>query len=507
MASLGAGRPVDHQGVPEGPWTPELLADEISRLDANTSGIDLRTVQHWFQDNQKGISVANIRWLARVFGCGDPEATSLWQAELSASQARLIADRRKTKKVPAGKPLPVRAATASTLRHSRVEQQTAKFNIAKYSEAMFLDERPFSAIVLLWAFTALLIFIGHITGTHLVTYEPVEGVTKQVGLFWSPNWILDKLIWLPILIIVAAAVLRHWRDDWRPKLLKDGANADPTSLWDHKIETYFFAFWAILFVSVAITFLLQWLGSYVLPLTRNSVGDRVVDWLLVGIEKPDVISTTAAIIISAIANLMSGISYWFLFVGLMLLYVVATDFNDVTRKYAGYYGRDTCRQALGVGTEIIKGIYCITVLALLISTQIKLVAVYLMTDAQNIWDWLIGDAYGFFGVSRDDWNWFDKSPTGSITSFFVLFIPCFVFAACCFQVRNALARIEIPASTRDMRGSWLGMAVIITLLFANYWLIGKFSGFSVLMFVSLAIATCSLISQVLRNGTQSNVAG
>ena len=94
LARCGAGRPVDENGLPLGPWTPELLADEISTLDANNSGVDLRTVQLWFQDNLRGVSSTNIRWLARVFGCGDPEATSNWQAELSAAQARLVADRR-----------------------------------------------------------------------------------------------------------------------------------------------------------------------------------------------------------------------------------------------------------------------------------------------------------------------------------------------------------------------------------------------------------------------------
>ncbi|MEF3088078.1 hypothetical protein VLL29_20810, partial [Bacillus altitudinis] len=33
-------------------------------------------------------------WLARIFGCDDPEATSAWQAELSAAQARLTTRRR-----------------------------------------------------------------------------------------------------------------------------------------------------------------------------------------------------------------------------------------------------------------------------------------------------------------------------------------------------------------------------------------------------------------------------
>ena len=49
MARLGAGRPVDKKGIPEGPWTAELLTEAISRIDANRSGVELRTVQRWFE--------------------------------------------------------------------------------------------------------------------------------------------------------------------------------------------------------------------------------------------------------------------------------------------------------------------------------------------------------------------------------------------------------------------------------------------------------------------------
>ncbi|MEL7131525.1 MAG: hypothetical protein AAGK77_03835, partial [Pseudomonadota bacterium] len=82
LAAQGAGRPVDQHGVADGPWTPETLADAISKIDANKAGIDVRTVQVWFQANDNGISDKNILWLARIFGCNDPLATSRWQSEL-----------------------------------------------------------------------------------------------------------------------------------------------------------------------------------------------------------------------------------------------------------------------------------------------------------------------------------------------------------------------------------------------------------------------------------------
>jgi hypothetical protein len=53
-AAAGAGRPLGEDGFPAGPWTPERLAEAISQIDSNRIGVDLRTVQLWFQENDKG---------------------------------------------------------------------------------------------------------------------------------------------------------------------------------------------------------------------------------------------------------------------------------------------------------------------------------------------------------------------------------------------------------------------------------------------------------------------
>ena len=53
LAEAGAGRPTDKDGFPMGPWTPELLAEAIAQIDTNGSGVDLRTTQLWFQDNDR----------------------------------------------------------------------------------------------------------------------------------------------------------------------------------------------------------------------------------------------------------------------------------------------------------------------------------------------------------------------------------------------------------------------------------------------------------------------
>ena len=91
----GAGRPVGKDGLAESSWTPELLSSAISDIDRSPDGVDIRTVQLWFQENTKGIGHNNINNLAKVFGCGDPEEVVEWRKLLLTSQSRLATKRKR----------------------------------------------------------------------------------------------------------------------------------------------------------------------------------------------------------------------------------------------------------------------------------------------------------------------------------------------------------------------------------------------------------------------------
>jgi hypothetical protein len=130
-------------GFPKGPRTADLLAEAITRIDANGSGVDLRTVQLWFQDNEKGISTDNIRWLARFFGCDDPQATSEWQAGLSAAQSCLTAKRRERKKNGDNdQPSPQEMEASATVGRNTIGP-IQRFNLTRTSEALFSYRSPF----------------------------------------------------------------------------------------------------------------------------------------------------------------------------------------------------------------------------------------------------------------------------------------------------------------------------------------------------------------------------
>lgn len=92
LAAAGAGRPLDSDGFPSGPWTPELLAEAISQIDSNHVGVDLRTVQLWFQENDKGVTAFTV--------CDDHErqeqvweSLDQWSRDVSRIKSALMTDK------------------------------------------------------------------------------------------------------------------------------------------------------------------------------------------------------------------------------------------------------------------------------------------------------------------------------------------------------------------------------------------------------------------------------
>lgn len=107
-------------------------------------------------------------------------------------------------------------------------------------------------------------------------------------------------------------------------------------------------------------------------------------------------SITESIVASLYANFLSGIAYWYCFSGLMLLHIASTDFKEISGLLQPADNTDKELEFLRVANVIVSSVFGCAVFALLTSIGIKLVAVYLMTDAENILRWLILDAKALF---------------------------------------------------------------------------------------------------------------
>lgn len=516
LATAGAGRPLKSDGFPPGGWTPELLATAISELNDNEDGVELRTVQRWFQSNDQGIGYDNISRLARIVGCDDPHATAQWQAKINASNVRLSAKRRAKKRaVPnQDKPLPdldpdqIEATARAQFSSTRTDTQPGStfwddtqitihrgrpFSVALKAEAMFAGANSIGLPIAVWCGMGILWFMAYIFGAHDISYPLANGVQKEVGFFWSSAWSIGDLILLPMFLIVVTELINRWKGGDRSTLSPTTPDGSSAQAWALKVQRYSGSFWAVLFVCVSIIFLIQWIGVYLSPLLSNKTDVAMIDWMLAALVRPDVITTEQAVILSFLAFAFSGMIYWFFFSGLLFLYIIASDFSELCAARRAKPDDMEDDQFLQIAVRTTSSIFHCCVLGCLIATTIKLNAAYLVSDAATLTSWLSGDGLAALRLAEDGWGWAKGSPSPFFTSLLLLFLVCFIFAACLVKIVSAADQLDVPPDAmRAAQRIWIKMAVIMALLAVSFILIGQFVGFSLLLLLSVSVGINSL---------------
>jgi hypothetical protein len=493
LAAAGAGRRLGKDGFPAGPWTPELLAEAISQIDSNRIGVDLRTVQLWFQENEKGISTANIRWLARVFGCDDPVATSEWQMELSAAQSRLTARRRESKKM-AGNIAPTSPDAALTsafddgtgspvelARDTDAKWPSRRFSLARRSEALFSRGSPLNLPASVFAGITALGFLSYITGIHNVTYTRADGVVKQVGFLWAANWMFVFMVFLPLFFAFVSELVTFWKDEWRSKLTGHGDRKDSGDAWARHVEASSYSYWAVFLICVMFAGLFQWIGVCVIPLL-NGGGEYATDWGTIAIVRPEIISAPVAIVFTGLAYLYMCLCFYLFFAGLISLYTVVDDLWRIGEASKDRPEVDYKGELNEVGFRVMRWIFRCTVLGILIATVMKLQSSYLASNGMNIVAWLVEDLSSAWYGHDDATNGFSYRLPTQFSSLLIVISTCFVFLYGAIRL-GVGGRLHLPL--------WK-MSAVVTLLVAGYLLIGAFAGFSILLGAGVLFAIYGL---------------
>lgn len=482
LAAAGAGRPLGQDGFPTGPWTPELLAEAISQIDSNQIGVDLRTVQLWFQENDKGISTANIRWLARVFGCDDPVATSEWQMELIAAQSRLSAKRREWKRAGSSVaqeiPDTAMAATfnddtaspAELRRNTDAEAPRRRFSLARKSEAFFSHGSPLNLPASVFAGVTALGFLSYITGIHNVTYGRADGVVKQVGFLWTANWTFVFMVFLPLFFAFVTELVTFWKNKGRVELVARGDRMESDDAWARIVESYSYSYWAVFLICVLFAGLSQWIGVSLIPLMKGG-GNYATDWGSIAIVRPEVISVPVAAMFTGLANLYMCLCFYLFFVGLILLYTVIHDLwrtgEATSNRPEVNYQHEFNKASL----RVMRGLFRCTVLGVLIAIVMKVQSAYLTSPGENIVAWLVGDmSSAFYGRNDVSAGISYRRPT-HYSSLLVAISTCFVFL---------YGSIRLGVERRFCMPLWRMSAVVASLV-AGYLLIDAFAGFSILL--------------------------
>lgn len=500
MAAAGVGRPVGSDGFPSGPWTPDLLAAAISEIDGNMAGIDLRTVQLWFQDNERGISAENIRWLARVFGCDDPVATADWQIALSAALAAQRRQRRRKRddREPRGDPpaeetlvAPVDDVPVPVI----IKDQRKKFRLARLSEGLFSRGSPLDLPASAFAGAVALGFLSFIIGVHNASYAH-EGIEKQVGYLWAPNWTVLFMVFLPLFLGLVVEALLHWKREGRQLLDAQIVGDGTAKSWMQNVEASSLTFWAVFLICSVFAGLIQWVGVRLGPLLSGQ-NDYATDWGSLALIRPEVVSVPESIAFTALTYLYMSLCFYALFVGLILLYTIIYDCAKLADSLNVDVG--AVRSADGrVLTRIIIGaVFRCSILVILIATTMKLQSLYLTSDAENIIVWMMVDIHSFMNIPSVKESYIDVSMPNHFSSMVVLLATCFVFI-------YGIVRFRLMSTDSILAGK---MVFVVSILCAAYFLMGAFIGWVVLLGVSTLIGICAIFDPEFSLGKERGLRG
>lgn len=517
MAGEGAGRPVNSKGFPDGPWTADLLMEAICALEDNKKGINLRSVQSWFQDNHVGIGPQNIRWLAQIFGCDDPEATSLWQAELSVAKERLTKERKAKNRADAEKDVEDPIDTQQSLAMAVEDQPETlpdvptptptkpKTNtLAERTEWILSGSGSMNLLITYWLVFCGLGFMNYVLGTLSVTYNPVEGLSKQVGFIWAPTLTVLPLVALPLFIYYVGDLNTYWKRVGRSNCTSEDVKsitAHRNVAWYAKVNDFSFSFWAIALFCFFFVCCFQWFGIYLPAYLLGDTNGVQMDRYLVTLVRPDVISIPEAMVLAAIGYLYTA-SYIAVFMfGLLFLVIVAFDFHDICRTLDLEGSTLDRRQILREGQKIVWGSFRVSVLGLWLATLIKLQVTYLSSDGTNFVSWLINDTLYLFGAAPTRNGWLDNTSITHFTTFLMVVVTVTVFVFSVQKIQNGFERLAIYKGAysfaRDGR-EVVRMLLVIGLLSVNLVLVGRFDGFSLLLALSFIASTRVLSGPKLR---------
>ena len=474
-------------------WTPSTLADAIIEADPQGRGVDVRTVQNWFQDNDRGISSGNIDCLARVFGKGDPDAIASWRRELKAANKRLSSKRRarRDREGSVAASENKTGTNSGSFENDQLEGQRGNF--AALSERVFTSAEGFGIAIIVWAGYFLLCLMSFVVENHDITYAARPDLNKQVGFFWSLSWPIECLLLYPASFLVIAHLVSFWKREGWALTQSD----DHSRVWPELVNSLRLPIWIVAFVAFGLIFAVQWGGVYFLGLTQKDAPD-LIDWILVAQVRPGVVSLWEALLVSLYAFFYSGLIYWFYFVGLLLLFTLCDDYQRRASTSDSKIDHDFLELA---GEKLQRGIFQCTLIGILAATAIQLNAIYLKSDGATSLGWLACDFVAGLGWQPTEWKFLDQSSVSSLTSSILLLLHVALFGVCTAKVRSAVRTSQTPRlSTRLSVGEerkllWrlchdtlLRQLCTIGILSLNFALLGQFVGFTFLLSASIFIA-------------------
>ncbi|WP_108862285.1 RcgA family putative transporter [Ruegeria sp. Alg231-54] len=518
---IGVGLPISGDGLPIGTWTPQTLAAALSEIETKKAAVDLRAVQHWFEDNDKGISAPSINLLARVFGGDDTDATTAWRSELTAGQRRLTAKRkasksktkRKSTKAAVEEPIPAKQWPADAIpveefpEPSSVQTDTSGISgarrhpktLAEKCEQILSGAASMNLLIVYWLVFCGLGLMNYVFNSLSVTYSPSEGLDKQVGFIWAPTLTVLPLVALPAFIYYVSELTTYWKRVGRSKCILQGVTSTDSqgnAAWYAKVNDFKFSFWAIALFCLLFVFGFQWAGIYLPAYLSGDANSVQIDRYLVALVRPEVISIEEAMVLSFVGYLYTA-SYIAVFMfGLLFFVIIVLDFQDICTTL-DLEGNDIdSHQIRKEGQKVVWGGFRVVVFALWLATLVKLQITYLSSDSSDFLSWMSIDMMGAFDATSLRNGLLVNSSISHFTTFMMMAVTVSVFIFGVLRLRSSFERLavcdRIQQSTRDYLALF-EMLGVIALLSISLVLVGRFTGFSIVVGIS-AIASLHVLS-------------
>jgi hypothetical protein len=341
--------------------------------------------------------------------------------------------------------------------------------------------------MVIFAGAAALNFVAYLIGLDSITYVRDDGVTKQVGFHWAPNWTLLFLVFLPLFFMFAVDLLTFWKTRGRSVVLASTGRPQVTKAWRSKVERSSATYWAVFLICFLFAGVLQWTSLRLIPLMRGADSDDI-DWGSVAIVRPDVITTTEAMVFTGLAYLYMSMSFYLMVGGLILLWTLVQDFWEMTRG-ADADAPSASDEVDAFGLRVMRGLFRCSAAGLLVAICMKTQSLFLSTDAETVWSWLFSDA----GLV-----WSRRAPTEAYgltmhwTSLLIVLPVCFVFFYA--VIRIGLYGALLAPSAR--------MLAAFALIGAAYLVIGAFPGFAILLGIATLVAIYGFFDPSFDGGQQ-----
>ena len=470
-----------NEGLPQQSWSNEALAQALVDVDPAGRGVDVRTVQLWLSDKERGINSSNIRLLSRVFGCGDEDKVQQWLTALLEAKHR---NSKNSAKV---------AATSSTndfLTVSSGSGWKAILSLSSGTERLFSTGSPTNLSIAVFCGAVSLGVISGSLGMHDVTHTLTENVSKQVGFLWAPNWSLVFLIILPIYLLKVCTLVQDWVRSGRLVALTYCCSMDTSDIesWADRIKAASFSYWAIFIACVPVMSGFNWIANHVSPII---VGEThlVIDWSRIALSEASSVTKLENIIFTGLTfTYMAATSYLF-FAALLTILIIVMDLRTIFISSAADLSASDNLVFQAVHVKLMDDVFRCTVLGLFITILIKAQSTYLLSTEMNILEWFWSDLtilWGAEGLSQPIYGL-------GVPALFNSFISClailgsFFFVA--FRIDASSKEMAVTSNTKAVTPPWRLMYAAILILFITFLVAGIVPGFSYAILLSIIIVT------------------